>query len=386
MSSTTTGGYRKLAAGMLLTALICVIAGWVYQNRDRLMSVVSAASTTDRPEIVNDAAAPDSVMTASSDPSDSLPFVMPDVLSDSDEDMPADTAEDGTSDQTDETIPVRLAQAASSAAADAGRNGIGGSAVPLPETIADGGISGGPVEAFTEPWDDVKLAASEMGTLSEVFAKEGDVVAAGQVLATLDDLVLQASLEVADAARSSEGALRSAAADLARREADLKKLTELRKRNHASLQEVERMAADVEIARARRQSVEDELVVRRREYERVQAQLRQRQVRAPIDGVVTEVFKQVGEFVSPSDPVVVRVVRLDPLKIEFSVPQAIAAQFSSGDSVGIRIDRTSGQTSGTVDFVSPVADPSTGTVRLKVRLPNPEQQIRSGLRATLVTD
>ncbi|MEO1979139.1 MAG: biotin/lipoyl-binding protein [Fuerstiella sp.] len=46
------------------------------------------------------------------------------------------------------------------------------------------------IEGFTEPYADINMAASEMGTLANVAVKDGDVVKAGQLLANLDDAVL----------------------------------------------------------------------------------------------------------------------------------------------------------------------------------------------------
>ncbi|MEZ6059048.1 MAG: efflux RND transporter periplasmic adaptor subunit [Planctomycetaceae bacterium] len=242
------------------------------------------------------------------------------------------------------------------------------------------------IEGFTEPYADLRLAAAEMGTVAEVAAREGDQVSAGQLLASLDDAVLKAALEVARAGMQSVGALNSAMADLKIRKTELEKLTELRERNHASQQEVDRVAGEIAVAEARVQAVREELEIKRLEFERIKAQLGQRQIRTPISGVVVEVFKDQGEFVSPTDPVVARVVQLDPLLVVFSIPVEHRGAVSKGQSVPMQIGTSAAVAEGIVEYVSPAADASSGTVRVKVKLPNPAGKWHSGEKSVLLLD
>ena len=148
------------------------------------------------------------------------------------------------------------------------------------------------IEGFTEPYADIELAAAEMGILSQVEVKEGDIVKAGQLLAALDDTVLQAALKVAHASRNARGQLESAIADLETRQVELEKLRELRSHQHASHQEVDRVAGEVRMATARVHAVREELEIKNLEYERIRAQLNRRQIRSTIDGVVTNIFSR----------------------------------------------------------------------------------------------
>ncbi len=242
------------------------------------------------------------------------------------------------------------------------------------------------IEGFTEPYADIELAASEMGILSKVSVKEGDTVQAGQLLASLDDTVLQAALKVALASKNARGSLDSAAADLDTREVELRKLTELRSRNHASQQEVDRVAGAVRIAKARVQAVREELEVKRLEYHRIQAQLNRRRIRSTIDGIVTDIYREQGEFVSPSQPTVARVVQLNPLRIVYSVPIDRRSDITKGQDVAINIGADAQTADAQVEFVSPTADASSGTFRVKVRLANPDGQWQAGDRSVLLLD
>ena len=242
------------------------------------------------------------------------------------------------------------------------------------------------IQGFTEPYADIDMAASETGTVSSVLVREGDVVAAGQLLAGLDDVVLRASLRVAKAGMEAKGELQSAETQLEIKRSEFQKLTELFSRNHASQQELDRVSGELRVAEARVQSVLEDLEIRRLEYARIEAQISRRAVRSTIDGIVVEVKKDEGEFVSPSDAVVARVVQLDPLLVVFSVPAEKRSDISAGQQVLMEIGTAQHRVSGEVEFVSPTVDASSGSARVKVRLPNPNGRWSSGEKAVLVTD
>ena len=242
----------------------------------------------------------------------------------------------------------------------------------------------GLIEGFTEPYADILLAASEMGTLSEIMVKDGDQVKSGQLLAKVDDGVLQASLAVAKAGMQAEGELRSAQTQLDLKKVELEKLNELFGRQHASQKELDRAKGEIAISEARIQSVREELQVRALEYARIEAQLKQRQIVATIDGVVVEVRKDRGEFVSPSDPVVVRVVQLDPLLVVFSVPSNRRDEVQAGETVSMQIGESAEQAQGLVEYVSPTTDASSGTFRVKIQLPNPGMKLHGGEKSVLL--
>ena len=239
------------------------------------------------------------------------------------------------------------------------------------------------IEAYTEPYRDIAIAASEMGSLSGVSVKEGQIVKSGDVIAVMADDVLKASLNVARRSMNVEGTLQSAAADVNLRRTELTKLRQLRERDHASQQEVDRVVTELTVAEARHLSVREELEIKQLEFRRIEAQLEQRSIRAPISGIVSEVHKDAGEFVSPSDPVVARIVQLDPMLIVFSVPLDHRHAFQQDQAVTLQLGYGNVTAQGIVEYVSPTTDSSNSSIRVKVRLPNPNGEYQSGERAVL---
>jgi len=243
--------------------------------------------------------------------------------------------------------------------------------------------STGIVEAFTEPYRDVAVAAPEMGALAEIKVVEGDTVKKGDLIAVLDDDILRASLEVARRSMSAEGMLQSAQADLQMKKTEQEKLKQLRERNHASQQELDRMETDLLVAKARLLSVREELEVKQLEFRRIEAQLEQRSIRAPMDGIISDLSREAGEFVSPSDPTIARIVQLDPLLVVFSVPLAQRNHISKHQRVRLKIGATEEVQEGIVEYVSPTSDSSNSSVRVKVGVPNSDGRFQSGERTVL---
>jgi RND family efflux transporter MFP subunit len=244
--------------------------------------------------------------------------------------------------------------------------------------------SGSEVDGFTEPFRTVEVAAVETGTIKSIEVKEGQRVSAGQILARLDDDVHLALLAIAEEAMHAQGQLKSASAEVDLRLDRLAKLESLRVDGHARQEEVDRARTDLEIAKARVLTAEELLLVRKLEYRKIYVQLERRTVRSPIDGVIKRLHKDPGEFVAPNDPYVLELVDLDRLLANFAVPSHEAVRLKEGQAISVFLDDVDQFVTGVVEFVSPVTDAESGTVRVKVRVANNEGKYRSGERCTLL--
>ena len=234
------------------------------------------------------------------------------------------------------------------------------------------------VEGFTEPERRIKVAAEEMGVVSRIHVKEGQAVQQGQLLASLRSEVLKAQLMVAKQELQSIGKIESARAEVALRNARLEKLESLRARGFAREEEVQRARADKAIAQARLKTAQEEKAIKQVELKKIEAQLNRRQVRAAMAGVVTIVKKESGEFVAPNDPIVMELVQLKSIFARFSIPGPDARKVQVGQTVKIKVGLNKQVVSGTVEFVSPVIEADSGTVRIKIRVDNSNGAFRSG--------
>jgi len=242
------------------------------------------------------------------------------------------------------------------------------------------------IEGFTEPYRNIDVAAAEPGIIEKIHVKEGERVAAGQLIAELNHDVLKASLAIADKTRNARGKLESAKAESRLKQERLEKLKILLGRNHASQEEVDRTQVEMEVAAADLLNAEEELEIRDLEYHRTMTQIEMRMIRSPIDGWVTKQFVDQGEYVSPTNPVVFNVVQLDPLMAVFSVPGDNIKNISTEQKVTVTMGEQRTPVTGVVEFIAPITDAKSLTTQVKVRLENLEGKLRSGDRCYLNMD
>jgi len=239
---------------------------------------------------------------------------------------------------------------------------------------------GNPIEGFTEAFRQVELAPGEPGTLMSLNVREGDRVQKGQLVGSLDCDALLVAKQIAKLNMESHGRLDAAAAERDLRKSRLEKLQALRIKGHASQEEVNRASADADIAEANVLSAREQLAVDALEFKRAEALIERRTLRSPMDGIVTRIFHEEREYVMSSAPTVMTVVQLDPLRVVFSIPLAQSTKLAAGQTVPLTLPDLNLTTEGTIEFVSPVVDAESGTVRVKVLLPNAKGECRAGIR------
>ena len=238
-------------------------------------------------------------------------------------------------------------------------------------------------DGFTEPFRDIDIAAPEPGIITQVTVREGQKVQAGQVLTHLDSEVHTALLAIAEQAKRANGRLEALLAELNLRRDRLAKFEELLSQGHARQEEIEKARMELEVAEAQVKAAREDLLIKELEFRKIQIQLDRRTITSPIDGVVTQLHKDVGEFVAPNAPEILTIVQLDPLLATFSILSPHAETLSLDQAVRIRFPVSKRTVEGLVTFISPVTDAESGMVRVKVRVANPDGKARSGERCLI---
>ncbi|TWU43040.1 p-hydroxybenzoic acid efflux subunit AaeA [Novipirellula aureliae] len=238
-------------------------------------------------------------------------------------------------------------------------------------------------DGFTRPLYDVMVAASEAGILRSVLVEEGDSVEKDQVIARLDDEMQRSAVEIAARQASMKGAVDAAVAERLLQEQRLRMLRELEAKNMSRPDEVRRAEADFSIAKAKLTSAEEQMELRKLELERYQLQLERRQIRAPSKGIISHLFLDRGEFVSPNEPVVARLLVVDRIVGIFNVPAEEIRFLSVGSPARVYFRSTGATLATTIHSIAPNIDGESGTVMVRVELDNANQMILAGDRCTL---
>jgi RND family efflux transporter MFP subunit len=246
---------------------------------------------------------------------------------------------------------------------------------------------GGPLtvdyEGFTTPKYKVLVSATEIGRLAEVYVAVGDRVKGGDVVAKLEDGLQREAVATAQWRAQMHGETDAAKAETELMKLKLDQLRMLARQEMARPDELKRAVADWEIAKARELSAIEQDKLRQLELSRYELQLKRREILAPMDGVIAEVFHAPGEYITPTDPAVVRLVVLDQLYGVFNVPVEDIAAIKRGDEVSVFLSSAGRSVQGVVDAIAPDIDGESGTILVQVLLENSSGLLRSGDRCRM---
>jgi multidrug efflux pump subunit AcrA (membrane-fusion protein) len=123
----------------------------------------------------------------------------------------------------------------------------------------------------------------------------------------------------------------------------------------------------------------DEIAEAKIELARIEAQLRQRQIRSPIDGIVIDIHRKRGEYLAANDPRFVTVVDVSRLRSRFFVSTEFAEALERGAPVELFVGAKRARMKAQIEFVSPITESESGTVRVDVLIDNAQQKWRSGV-------
>lgn len=211
----------------------------------------------------------------------------------------------------------------------------------------------GNVQAVSQATVRAKVSAE----LKRVPVREGDRVAAGQIVAEFDTSQLRAQMA------ERVAALESARAQMAQSERTRDANAQLIKQNFIS-----QNAFDTADAAHRAQAAAVEAA--QAQMAQIQLQLADAVVRAPIAGEVARRNVQPGEKVGFDAPLLT-IVNLSELEVQAQAPVSDIAQVARGAAVEIEVEGISGRTfSGFVERINPAAEAGSRTIHLYVRLPN----------------
>ncbi len=236
------------------------------------------------------------------------------------------------------------------------------------------------VRAITRPSADTTLSFVQPGRIAAVHFKEGDAVKAGQILVQQDDAAEQVLLAQLKAQSEDTTQIRASEASLAQKKVDLQKLEKAAANNAATALEVEHAKLDVTIAQLSLELARFEHEQAGRKYQEQKTRVEHMQITSPIDGSVEKIDVEVGESVNTTIQAI-QVVQTDPLWIDAPVPLAQAIDLKAGKTAQVTFGLSDKQTRdesttagsvtpGRIIFVAAVADAASGTLRVRIEVPN----------------
>jgi len=228
------------------------------------------------------------------------------------------------------------------------------------------------------------VSSKTTGKVVEVLIEEGMQVAEGQLLASLDDSIPRAQLELEksrlEAARAGLDELKVA---LKQAQLDLQRTRGLAERNLASQADLDRDNLDVEALQARLDSVGKEIIVAQRNLAVQQQVLDDMQIRAPFTGVVIAKAAQPGEMISPvsagggfTRTGICTIVDMASLEVEVDVNESYINRVYPGQPVDVTLNAyPDDQFPAQVIAIIPAADRNKATVRVRVGFVEKDERV-----------
>jgi len=205
------------------------------------------------------------------------------------------------------------------------------------------------------PDEEVDMSFETSGKIVSIKFTEGTRVKKGDLLAKINDRPLQAQLEKLLAQ---------------------KKLTEAKEFRERSL--LERDA----ISQESYDQIVTELQTIEADINLIEARISETELRAPFDGIIGLRYLSEGSYATPSTKIA-KLIKISPLKIEFSIPEKYAAEIRSGYPVTFRVVGINNDFKASVYAVDPKIDIETRTIVLRALYPNVNEELKSGAFASI---
>jgi len=235
------------------------------------------------------------------------------------------------------------------------------------------------------PSETVDLGGAIPGQIAAVYVDPGDVVKAGDLIAELDSSIQRALLAQAEFRAQNGASVAAAEARLAYETTELERARALVERGVATAAALSERETAFEVRARELEAARAEQEEWRLEKRRAEAELRIRQIIAPIDAVVAERYLDTGEFLR-DDGQVVTLVKLDPLTVEIFLPREDYAAVMAAREAEVWTDDAETPLTARIEQVDRVIDAASGTFRVRLSLANPEEHLIAGIRCRAVIE
>ena len=200
----------------------------------------------------------------------------------------------------------------------------------------------------------IMLRPEVAGRVQQIHFTDGQQVAAGALLVTLDDDLVRAELNEANA-------------NLAKSKRAYGRATELSQKQLIAKADLDKAQAALGVDQARAASAATRVA--------------KAQIRAPFGGVLGLRKVSVGDYVEAGKDLV-ELVRLDPLEIELRAPEVVLSNLAVGQKVLFGVDAfRQDRFNATVVAISPIVELGGRSVALRARFDNPDNKLRPGMSA-----
>ncbi|WP_235297242.1 efflux RND transporter periplasmic adaptor subunit [Portibacter marinus] len=206
--------------------------------------------------------------------------------------------------------------------------------------------------------DQVEISSEVSGYLQSIYFNEGDYKRKGEQLAKINDSELQARKKKLQI-------------DLEYAQQEIQRANKLLEIQAISAEEGDRLANQAKVIQA--------------EIDVLDAQIAKTLILAPFSGRIGVQLKSEGAYLSPGVGIA-ELHRLNPIKLEFFVPEKLAGTVKQGDEIQFTIPSSSDTFTTKIYLISPSMDENNRSLRMRSRINNNQGQFMPGGYADVFYD
>jgi len=239
-------------------------------------------------------------------------------------------------------------------------------------------VQGAELDCLVKPEMYVELSSPVESVLEEILVEIGDTVTTGQPLARLEASVEKARVRLARLQAKSVSDIENGKEQLRYAKQYHQRMQDLLTQNSVSQYETDKAETEVALAQIELNKAEEMRQIARVNLELAQSQLALRTINSPIDGIVVDRYAMVGESVAGRT--IMKLAKVDPLKVELIAPTEYFGLIEKGMEVEIYPEQPSNQVfRATVTIVDRLIDPASGSFTVRMELPNPDDRLVGGV-------
>ena len=220
------------------------------------------------------------------------------------------------------------------------------------------------------PEADTDVSCEVDGVVKEIHFEEGQEVRAGDLLITLKDEEYRFKVQEAEARLTQTTADRFFAEKL------FERMEKLYNDGVISVQEYDDHKLKLKQAEANLEAAQATLDLAKKN-------LRDTKILAPFNGIISKKYVDIGTYVKKGDTKLLNIVKIDPIKVELSIPEKYLSMVEEGEVVTVSVEAYPKKVfKGEIYYINPKILSETRRFQCYARLANPEKELKPGLFVT----
>ena len=223
---------------------------------------------------------------------------------------------------------------------------------------------------------EVELRGQVSGYITGIYFTEGKVVHSGEKLYEIDRRKYEATYN------ETQSNVKISEANLEKVQRDADRYTDLARQNAVAKQLLDNSMTDLKNAKQQVDAANSELVKAKTDYD-------YSLINAPFDGTIGFSSVKLGTLITPGQTLLNTISSNDPMGVDFEISENELSRFQQLESTVISKNDTTFKITlpdnsiypyiGKISVIDRAVDPQTGTIRVRITVPNHERMLKAGM-------